>query len=196
MKTALPILLVVLSVGCDIGNGETPTGDCNDHGQCGEMQRCLDNSCTDVECLSSSDCPLHNYCDTDLNRYACTGGCLTDDDCTAGEECHDDYGTCEEYGCRETDLDCEIGEYCRDGECRYDNSGHCQPCDPYDIFDACFMNCYTLDHGATQGYCLQDCSLNDPDSCPRGYECAETGMGGNIGVCYAYCPWLEENGYL
>jgi hypothetical protein len=187
-------LFLPLFIGCDVNNGSSPEGDCTDHGQCGEMQACIENSCTDVECLSSSDCPLHNFCDKELNRYACNAGCEGDDDCVAGEECHEDYGTCEEYDCRETDLDCEYMENCVNGECRADTSGHCQPCDPTDWFDPCFMNCFYLDENTTDGYCLQDCRPQDEEACPRGFECAETTMGTH--VCYAYCPWLEEHGYL
>ncbi len=159
---------------------------CTDNGGCAEMQACVQNVCTDVECLVSDDCALHNYCDTEQDRYVCTAGCLSDDDCIAGEECHPEYGTCEDYGCRSTNLDCEYGEYCdqESGDCYEATEPHCEVCDggclggnciPWELTTQCDssqgdLGCAPGEHcGAWTDdppvYC------EGPMDCPDGQDC-------------------------
>jgi hypothetical protein len=170
-----------------------PSGDCVDAGQCGDMQACIESRCTDVECLSSIDCGLEEYCNTEANAYTCASGCISDSDCPAGKACDTDANPCETYECRSTDLDCSWGEFCNpsSGECERASGDHCSTCDPYDFFGngGCSdsASCFTFDYYATTGYCLEACQTED--DCPRGYECGDvTGLGDLY--CFAWCPDL------
>ncbi len=192
---AMLSLCVLLLVGCQIGKGNSNTPECTDHGQCGELQACLNEECTDVDCISSSDCPLHNYCKTEESRFECVGGCESDDDCIAGEQCHADYGTCEEYGCRSTDLDCPVGSTCDEstGDC-VAADGLCQrSCDVYAASNCGAGNsCQVADWGdeceraqdCEQGYAC-DMFLASDDECWENSDCPTAGA-----ECYGAIPGL------
>ncbi len=85
----------------------------------------MDEACADVDCVTSADCDIQQYCTED---YSCKLGCGGDDDCLAGQSC--DMGThqCEAYGCRDTQLDCDYGEKCDSttGQCYVDDEDLCQ----------------------------------------------------------------------
>lgn len=176
---------------------------CVDNGDCGEGEACLLETCTPVDCLSSSDCRIREYCDDET--YVCRAGCSSDTDCIAGEACDLASNTCESYGCRDTELDCAIGEHCSavTGECTRDPKGHCDRCSPdpwgFDVQGTCRDNeafCLTFD--GFDFFCLMQC-VDAPD-CPRGYECVATGEdfdfdGRPDSVCLAYCPLLYDKGW-
>jgi hypothetical protein len=149
MNRALFLILPLSVLGCEVSN-QGPAGNCTDHGQCGEMQACIEFTCTDVECIGSSDCPLHNFCDQENDRFECLAGCQSDEDCVAGESCDPDSHTCEEYGCRSTELDCPVGHTC---------------------------NQATGDCVASQGLCTQTCDVYDRPNCGGGYSCEVGGWG-------------------
>jgi hypothetical protein len=138
--------------GCELGGG-APGGQCQDHGQCGELQACIQNTCEDVQCLLSTDCPLHSFCDTENDRFTCREGCASTDDCLAGEDCDTESHTCEAYGCRSTDLDCPVGQTCNTA------TGQCTPVD---------------------GLCTRTCDVYDSPNCGAGNSCE---VGDVTGEC-------------
>ena len=129
--TTTLLALGLMAVSCQTRpRGGTP---CYDASECsaedGELATCVEGYCKDVECLSSSDCPLDTICDVEGNDYECKDGCNTDADCRAGKTCED--GQCEEYGCRSTVLDCDRGEFCNEetGECEEAEGAYCTECE-------------------------------------------------------------------
>jgi hypothetical protein len=185
-------LLFLLLVSC---TGTMVPVECVDHGDCHQLQACVQGSCTEVDCLSSSQCGLHETCD--VTTYSCAVGCGDDADCLAGEACNLQTQQCESYGCRATDLDCEIGEFCNlaSGECYTDTSPHCEPCDSWSSPCPSGSECYTFDAATGEQYCVSDCNPDDSDACPRGFECIDATGWGDFG-CVAWCPTLLENGFL
>jgi hypothetical protein len=196
MTRAIFLFLPVV-IGCEVGSGTGPGGDCTDHGQCGELQACIANACTDVQCLTSADCALHNYCNTTEDRFECLAGCESNEDCIAGEECHPDYHTCEEYGCRSTELDCPVGHTCNTttGDC-VATSGLCtETCDVYDrpncgagascqVADS--TNECSQDRDCEQGYGC-DMFLVEHTTCQSDRDCTVDGA-----ICYGAIPgWLD-----
>lgn len=185
------LLLVLSLVACK----KEPAAECIDHGGCPAGNACIEGACEPVQCLTSSDCNLHEFCDA--RSFACRAGCSDDGDCYAGETCDTATKECVEYACRSTDLDCEIGEFCVDGECEKDDAPHCQACDPYDS-RSCPQgsDCWVFDSQTLDAYCLVRCERDGGnDQCPRGFECTDvTGMGDF--ACSAWCPTLVENGWL
>ena len=185
-------MFLPLFIGCEV-EGTGPGGDCTDHSQCGELQACVEFACTDVQCLASSDCALHNYCNKEMDRFECLAGCETDDDCIAGESCHPDYHTCEQYACRSTELDCPVGHTCNasTGDCVavadlcdrtcdvYDrpNCGAGASCQVADSTDAC-----TADRDCEQGYGC-DMFLVEHTECETDRDCTVTGA-----TCYGAMP--------
>ncbi len=191
--TTLASVLVVASC-----SGPAQQVECYDAGQCsgdvGELVACVDNDCTSVECLSSSDCPLGKICSVEDEDYTCESGCNGDADCPAGFECGES-GVCEEYGCRSSLLDCNFGEFCNEdtGECEADTRPHCTSCDPLtnewyqgDIFDNCddylignptcggtgaVCNDWDLDNDGnlTDWGCYVGCEVQE--DCPMGFMC-------------------------
>jgi len=196
--STIPLLALVLVLlgGCDTGT----SGTCIDHGDCtGEREACIDDKCRQVECLESAHCSLHQYCATGGN-FVCREGCRAEDDCMAGETCNTDQRVCESYGCRNSTLDCPIGYTCANsGDCTKDNRDHCKVCDPWEELlglQPCGSSgsCWLFEEGATLGYCLISCNQNNPN-CPAGYTCEDVTGAGEY-ACSAWCPWLEDNGYL
>lgn len=189
----LSLGLLAFGVACDA----TSTPECVDNGGCADGQACIADRCEEVECLASSDCSIHNFCD---KEYSCRQGCKTSEDCLAGEACSDD-NRCHAEACRNSTLDCEIGQICSDsGECRTDTYDNCKVCDPYDeIFggEPCGSNgsCFTFEEGSTMGQCLKTCSASAADPCPAGFTCQDVTGAGEY-YCAAWCPMLEENGWL
>jgi hypothetical protein len=152
------LLLLPLLAACS-GAGSP---DCTDNGQCGEGQACVGQACTDVECLSSEQCDIQQYCRTKDESYACTDGCVLDEDCAAGESCDVAHRRCTSYGCRSTVLDCPVGTTCNasTAECEAWDGALCQEtCDVYDQ-----PRCSA---GAT---CQ---AFTTGESCERDADCAE-----------------------
>ena len=157
----LPAFILGLAA-CD--EGSSSNAECTDNGHCAEMQICQDEVCVDVECLDSSQCDIHQYCNTQPGKYVCTAGCEADDDCQAGESCNVGTHECATYGCRTTTLDCPAGYVCNQGtgECELYDAGLCKD---------------TCDIGATQDGCdnLSTCeSVQYVEGCSRDQDC-ETG---------------------
>jgi len=193
MKGLIQNMILLFSVAFLLSSCGVTEVACVDNGNCAEGQACVAEVCLDVECLSSSECGLQQYCDT-VDSYSCLSGCEMDADCMAGETCNE--GTCEVYGCRDTQLDCFIGEVCNSatGICEQDPGAHCAECTTN---DACGSDgaCFTFETKAIVGYCLVECSVDD--ECPRGYNCSDpTGTGTGQNYCSAWCPLYDEMGYL
>lgn len=196
MRSAMTLLfgLLVLLAGCEQGAPE-----CVDNGGCPEGQACIEDQCEEVECVSSSQCSLHQFCDT--KAWVCRQGCGDDDDCRAGETCDAADHKCKRYGCRDTQLDCEIGEVCDEGtgECTVDPRKHCTRCDPMEELlgtQPCGPKgyCWLFEQNAEMGYCLQQCNQSN-DNCPRGFTCEDVTGYGDF-YCSAWCPLLLENGWI
>ena len=111
----IAMLFTLLFVACGLGGGGAP--ECVDNGECGELQACIEQSCEDVECVTSDTCEIGRFCDTE--RYVCRDGCASDEDCLAGQECAG--STCQDKPCRNSELDCTAGETCNP------NTGGCEP---------------------------------------------------------------------
>lgn len=171
--------------------------ECIDNGQCGDMQACVDDKCKDVECLDSSTCTLHQFCDT--KAYTCRDGCGDDEDCRSGEICLDD-AKCHSRKCRNATLDCNVGQECVDGDCQDYQGLLCDTCDPYDELlglQPCGPqgSCWLLEGASeTVGFCFPECNPNAEDACPSGFSCEEFPDGTH--GCFAYCPTLLKNGWL
>ena len=197
----IAVLLGVLTAGTIVsacaGGGE-PIAACVDNGDCSEGEACLLDVCEPVQCLSSTQCGIREYCDDET--YVCRAGCLEDTDCRAGEACNTGTNTCEAYGCRDTQLDCAIGETCNavTGECVFDNSGHCDTCQPdpwgFEPSGSCTNRnavCGSFIDAPDQYFCFQPCTApGQPDACPRGYECIDNAFGDGFPYCIAFCPDL------
>jgi hypothetical protein len=143
------------------------------------LRACIDNSCQEVECLSSADCGLGAVCDLEDNRNECVAGCQGNYDCPPGSNCLD--GLCQEYGCRTTVLDCAFGEICNPEtkQCELAEGPFCQPgCDPLEnVFD---------DRG-TDDLC-DDVALSNP-SCGEGASSCWWAIGETVEDtrCYVHC---------
>lgn len=194
MNRALFLFLPVALLGCEVT--QTTAGDCTDHGQCGEMQACIEFTCTDVECITSADCPLHNFCDQEEDRFLCLAGCESDNDCIAGESCDPETHTCEEYACRSTELDCPVGHTCNatTGDCTAVAALCRQSCDVYAMGNSCGggTSCQVTDWGdETSCSRDQDCEVGflcDPflaehTSCNYDSDCTVAGA-----YCYGAMP--------
>ncbi|MFK7929258.1 MAG: hypothetical protein AB8H79_13780 [Myxococcota bacterium] len=193
LKPAFALLTLAFLSSCGT---RAPLG-CIDNGDCEEREACVLEVCQPVECLSSTECGIREYCDDET--FVCRAGCLEDEDCRAGEACETETNTCEVYGCRNTELDCAFGETCSavSGECIYDNRGHCDSC-TVDFWTGaqgdCPENgsfCLSFQGDAPDvAWCFLPCSTAQP--CPRGYVCEDSqdfdGDGRNDPVCSAYCP--------
>lgn len=192
MTRAAFLLLVLPLAACELNPSTGPHGDCQDNSQCDVMQACLEGSCEDVECLASSDCPLHSFCTTEAKTYTCREGCDTVDDCMAGEDCNTETSTCEAYGCRSTELDCPVGSTCNtaSGECS-EVAGLCTTtCDVGNLSNTCGGSS-TCEVGETSGECTRD------RDCETGYLCdmfqvtpeeCETNQDCSEGTCYGAIP--------
>ena len=156
----------------------TPTGDvkvssglaCVNSSDCLTGELCVEASCQAVECATSLDCDLEQFCNAD---YECKDGCAEDDDCFAGDSCNTDTKECETYGCRDTVLDCGIGEFCNPmtSECFTDSRGHC----------ASYCSWNDLVYGTTGYECVN--FGNGTGSCSTDINGNQSGCSGGS-VCY------------
>lgn len=205
MNHALRLFLfAVFALTLGSCGGAPAPGQCNDDGDCDDLNACIEGVCQPVDCLRSTDCRIREYCDE--RTYVCRAGCSDDTDCIAGESCDVSSNTCEPYACRDTQLDCAIGEFCSavTGECTRDPADHCGRCEPdffgFDPRGTCRdpqAFCLTFDQ--EDFFCLMQCEL--PTDCPRGFDCVDSGQdfnnnGRTDSVCIAYCPTLRDNGWL
>lgn len=172
-----------------------PEPECYDNGGCPTGAACQAGVCTDVECLSSSDCALNFTCN---ESYACVEGCTTDVDCQAGASCDKDVGLCLPDACTNTDIDCGYGQFCdtTSGECGSGGKDWCATCDrsnPRSCGGS--TSCFAF-VDPSQGYCWNACQ-QDTD-CPRGFTCTDQELDpeGPPKVCLANCAWIVANGYL
>jgi hypothetical protein len=126
---------MLLMFACDGGVG---TPECVDNGQCEEGQACVDEVCSAVECLESSDCNISEFCDP--RSYECRTGCEADTDCLAGQECNTQTHECEDSACRTAELDCSVGQVCDTvtGACTNFGGELCDTqCDVGEVWDNC-----------------------------------------------------------
>jgi hypothetical protein len=206
LRTLLLLTLAVflaLSCGRPSRRGGTPcfdSGDCNDEAaDVVDIEACIDGECEDVDCLSSADCVVGQYCDLEDGDYACREGCQEDRDCFAGQSCQD--GTCQTYGCRSTILDCDFNEICDtdSGQCMPASGLQCTGCDPSGNYRDTQGTTNTCDDtiGGNQlcggdgtvcagdqfeAICWTACDApGEPDQCPAGFSCGfaswEPGIG-------------------
>ena len=220
MLVLLSLLAVlVLAMGCE----DRQIPECGDHGDCGELEACLEDSCQRVGCLDNSHCELQQYCDVADDAYVCVDGCTGDEDCPAGESCDLDSNSCDVAGCRNTVLDCGYGEICDpvSGSCTVDERAHCQFCDAMDTAfcpddGLCVMDVdenstcerdedcadeQSCDELIDASYCHTDrcrylCDLEDPNSCPRGWVCQAHPSQAEVYFCAADCHWLTQMGVI
>ena len=195
MRTFFYSTVIATFMGLSGCSGSPAQLECVDNGDCnGTSEACLENSCVEVDCLSSASCELQQFCD---ETYTCASGCSEDTDCLAGEDCVD--GTCEAYGCRNTQLDCEFGEICNEntGNCQPASGLHCDTCDYWSTFGICSGSaaCVPFDEFASESYCLETCNPNASNQCPRGFECLDI-YGDGSNYCFAWCPTLYANGWM
>lgn len=185
------ILLVLGSAALCAGCNSRRAGDaCSDASECGgdsdQLQACVEGYCQDVECLSTSDCPIETVCDVENLDFECEPGCNTDLDCPAGKTCDD--GECEAYGCRSSLLDCDRGEFCNEEthECEQAEGAYCVECSPGDNeWDPGEPNTVCDDvllwHDFCEGYCVAwyygtpvcMVACEEQEDCPAGYSCQE-----------------------
>lgn len=186
-------LFLATLVACVGGVGGAP--ECVDNGDCDGTAACIDNACVEVECLASKDCGLHTYCEVETKTYVCEEGCNTDEDCYAGETCATETHTCEAYGCRDTQLDCAWGEECNTatGECETAKGDHCDVCDYWGGGGECGgkSECIPFDSFGDEAYCIEACTPESTDECPRGYECVDLYGDNSFWGCFAWCPDLQ-----
>jgi len=167
------------------------SGDCVDDGDCAEGQACVNKACQVVDCVSTADCGIEQYCAK--ADHTCVDGCEGDEDCPAGDSCDVGAHSCVPYGCRETQLDCDYGEVCNQDThvCEKAQGPYCKTCDPFSA-GGCGQHgtCYVIDY-YYDAYCFVDCNPDlGSDACPRGYECQDaTGLGDN--VCFADCTFIN-----
>ena len=198
LRNALLLLsLVALIASC--GRGRRTSGnECFDNGDCNDelgsvdvvdIEACRDGECDNVECLSSADCVVGNYCDVEDEDYACKEGCQENSDCFAGQECSDNV--CVQYGCRSTIIDCGFNETCNEdtGVCENAPGLQCTGCDASGHYiddqgtaDACDdeIGGHQL-CGGDGNFCGPDgdntvcwvaCdNVGDPTACPSGFSC-------------------------
>ncbi len=174
MIPAVLALLAALS-GCG-GQEEGPS--CSEDVPCPFGSVCISGACQPVQCATSAQCAMEQYCDDGT----CVDGCQEDTDCYAGDACNPDTRTCEPAACEDTRLDCAFGEFCNafTGEC-YEAGGYfCASCVSDDDCGGGSNLCYG-------GTCLVTC---DGDSdCPAGFTCLGLSLSGNVleYYCYALC---------
>lgn len=197
LRTGL-LVVVCLVVGLSCGRrSSTPecldNGDCNDtlgSAEAVDIEACRGGDCDNVECLSSADCVVGNWCDVEDEDYVCRPGCQEDGDCFAGQECDD--GACVIYGCRSTILDCGFNEICNEdsGVCEQADGLQCATCDPVGHYmddqgtpDPCddqiagHQFCggdgnFCGPDGDGNSVCWVSCDTpGDPNACPTGFQC-------------------------
>ncbi len=199
LRTCL-FLLVCVSIGLGCGRGRRSTGtECFDNGDCNDelgnvdtvdIEACRDGDCDNVDCLSSADCVVGNWCDAEDEDYICREGCRENSDCFAGQECSD--GACVIYGCRSTVLDCGFNEVCNEdtGVCEdaaglqctgCDSTGHYiddqgtpDPCDDeIGGHQICGGDGNFCGPDGDNTVCWVSCAVaGDPTACPSGFQCA------------------------
>ena len=142
---------------------------CGNSSDCLEGELCVEQSCQIVDCATSLDCDLEEYC---TSNYECVSGCNEDEDCFAGDSCNVASKECESYGCQDTVLDCGIGEFCNPmtAECFQDTRGHCQAYCSWDdlVYGTTGYECVNFDMGT--GSCTTDISGNQ-SGCSGGSVC-------------------------
>jgi len=193
LLSALATLGLVIAA-CGRAPAARDANSCADVSECeaepGELAACVDGDCEIVECLTSGDCPVGSFCDSE-DSYECLEGCNNDGDCLAGEQCNDN--SCQERGCQSTELDCKHGEFCNSdtGVCDPWPGNFCTPCNSVDtgeyVWDdqntisncddeylghaTCGGEAVCLNSETGPGDCYPPCG--DGDACPYGFFCGD-----------------------
>lgn len=161
--------------------------ECTDNTFCLDQQACIDGKCKDVECLSSSECAIEQFCSP--QTYTCEDGCQFNTDCYVTDRCDPDLQQCVTKSCRSTALDCPGGYRCdtATGQCYLDVAPHCERCSaPNQCGEG--GGCYSIGGAGNVGYCFLACNPEAADACPAGYSCGAT--SNDMYVCIGYCPLL------
>ena len=117
------MIVLLLLQACIFASSNRSDQQCENHAQCVDGFSCVHNRCRLVDCISSFDCPLKEFCNAD---FQCASGCNQDLDCFSGERCS--QGECIPYECRTSELDCLIGERCIEQKCVEVEPSPCDPC--------------------------------------------------------------------
>ena len=203
-RTIVPVLLAVLiSIGTGLGaacietTDPTDPGECWDHGDCDELQACIDGWCEAIDCLASADCRVGEFCDT--VEFICQTGCQATTDCPAGSSCDSEIESCIDAPCTSAIIDCALGEFCNDaGECVSDaEQPECERCD-LEGTDECNSGvgyCYHQEKDEEdEAYCRWPCDPQDETSCARGFVCNQF-LDGDF-YCDAQCGDLTDGGFF
>ena len=219
------MIVSVLLLACNFLPSKQQYAHCENHAQCETGFSCLHNRCRQVDCISSLDCKLKEFCNSD---FQCALGCNQDLDCLSGERCS--QRECIQYECRTSELDCLIGERCIEQECVEVEPGPCDPCTyadweqgigeerecvivSYDRTIPCdwrldegcpdTMSCYPADGIGLvdEGVCIYSYSFFRCDidtDCPRGFSCAQDiyANDSEIHVCWGDCNVYISQGWL
>lgn len=184
--------------GGDLGDCKVVGDACVEQADCEGCQTCTEGFCLgnlDLECQSSLECEIGEYCALVLGD-ACASKCegLEDNMCYSDSDCADDeicgyldngwdVGYCEEnliIPC-ETDDDCGACAVCVDNECKGTGAVMCEdnedcPDDQFchaDLLDPCKNACEDLPTEA----CTSDADCEDDE------ECVMLPDGSGIGDC-------------
>ena len=211
-------VVLVISIGCGRTGRSRGGQSCYDSADCtttdGSLEACINAVCEEVDCLSSSDCPLGTICDVESLDYSCDNGCLSNSDCAAGSTCED--GACITYGCRSTVLDCDFGEVCNEatGTCEETTQPHCGTCsmannewDDGGTTTTCDdVLISSSECGGVGDFCINwyageplcYISCEEQADCPAGYQCQQVVRPLPVGcadellylglACVAECP--------
>ena len=219
------MLTLFLLSSCHFSSAKESPQQCENHAQCELGFSCLNNRCRQVDCISSLDCKLKEFCTSD---FECVSGCSQESDCFAGEVCIE--GECEQYECRTSELDCLIGERCIDQKCMQVEPSPCEPCTYADweqgiggqrecvivsynrtipcewrTDEGCpdTMSCYPADGigMVDEGVCIYSYAFFRCDvdtDCPRGFSCAQDiyANDSEIHVCWGDCNVYISQGWL
>ena len=159
-------------VGCKDDSHATSTGfDCQSIPGINDKQ-CLplSGSCEAPElCASNADCPLGEYCNTDLGQ--CADGCANDTECPVGTVCSalQCQAPCSESNPCPTDFNCEEDGHCKpEGGCL--EPGDCLLPETY-----CDMATQTCQPG-----CLEDFDCKSAKKICVNESCEEKPCDGNF----------------
>jgi len=166
--------MLIWLFACNVGKTQ-----CLDNGQCSDGQACIDEVCHDVDCLTSEDCDISQYC---AANFTCKTGCKDNDDCLAGQVCDTSIRQCVEAGCEQTELDCHVGEVCDpvSGTCNADDATCEQTCHIYDS-----PNC---GGGAQCFFSNIGDQCNNASECASGESCDEFVVSNDFCTRNADCP--------
>ena len=150
----LSLFCLVLLTGCSPTIRYTPT--CERDSDCAELELCIAEVCTAVECKAHAHCPAGEHCMD--NECRSDAVCEDDGDCDPGWVC--DKGTCIVDAECQSDADCAPDEQCLEGVCL--ESSACQADDDCRAVEKCLA-----------GECVAEDYCRNGADCPPGQRCEE-----------------------